>query len=82
MMKNPNDSPLLNISERDGFCFADECCDPVSPLVQCDGGSSHSLSNHFHLQPGNAENSSQIKRAEAQMGSQISRLSRISAAQP
>lgn len=45
-------------------------------------GYSHSLSNHCHLQPGNAENSSQIKRAEAQIGSQISRLSRISAVQP
>lgn len=45
-------------------------------------GYSHSLSNHFHLQHGDAENSSQIKRAEAQIGSQISRLSRISAVQP
>lgn len=53
-------------------------------IFQCTGcgGDSHWLSNHCHLQAGNAKNSSQIKRAAAQIGSQISRLSRISAAQP
>lgn len=45
-------------------------------------GYSLSLSNHFHLHPASGENSNQIKRAEAQIGSQISRLSWISAAQP